>query len=79
MAEFNFSEIVVKAGDQAVSDAKDEAVAATERAIKRIANPPKKSLPAPTLQKAKAKPAPSWFKYGLYALAGLAVFKLVSD
>lgn len=79
MAEFNFSEIVVKARDQAVSDAKQEAADATVRAIKRIAHPEKKALPAPTLQKVKAPPAPPWFRYGIFALAGLAVFKLVSD
>lgn len=80
MAEFNLKEVAVKAGNQAAQDLSKEAAAATVRAVKRIANPPKKSLPAPTLQaSAKAKPAPPWFKYGVLAVAGLLVFKIVSD
>lgn len=79
MAEFNFSEIAIKARDEAVAEAGKAAAAATVRAVKRIANPSKKSLPAPTLTKPKAPPAPSWFRYGIYGLAGILVFKLVSD
>jgi hypothetical protein len=81
MAEFNLSEVAIKAGQDVAQDLSKEAADATVRAVKRIANPPKKSLPAPTLATLpkKAPPAPPWFRYGLFALAGLAVFKLVSD
>lgn len=80
MAEIKMSEILIKARDEAVAATSKEAAAATSRAIKRIANPPKKALPAPTL--AKAAPAPPWFKYGIYAaigLVGLVVVKSAVD
>jgi hypothetical protein len=80
MAEFNLKEVLIKSRDEAVAATSKEAAAATVRAVKRIANPPKKSLPAPTLK--KAAPAPPWFKYGIYAaigLVGLVVVKSVVD
>jgi len=80
VAEFNMSEVLIKARDEAVAATSKEAAAATVRAVNRIANPPKKALPAPTLT--KAKPAPPWFKYGIYAaigLVGLVVVKSAVD
>ncbi len=76
MAEFNLKEVLVKAGKDTAENAKEEAAAATVRAIKRIANPPKKALPAPVLTKT---PAPPWFRYGIYAAVGLVAFKLIKS
>ncbi len=83
MADFNLSEILVKARDEAVKDASAEAAAATARAVKRIANPEKKALPNLTTGSTSSKvAAPPWFKYGTYAvlaLVGIVVVKNVVD